>query len=325
MKEQPSFKPDNSFNLYYNNYLKNLSNEKLRIRKNNKKEELVFITCRYSDNSFKIHYISNKKTKKEKKEKNDKYCLSIICEDFVCSVCALDHNKLLVGLKNGKLIQYSLNKESIKNEKIQIRLNFNKKIQAHKKAINVIEVNFRLGLIITAGEDNYLFLRKIYDFELLTPIKFKSKYIITTAKISPLNFLYVQCFNLKKKSSIIFGYTLNGIFFAKSKYAYFESLDFTRSGNIVSFIDKKEIAILNGYDLKNISIKNIENKDTENFEATKKKIFGSFWANFNYISRRNEIDKKTFKCVTYVHFTSKKNEINNLIEASDVTNLKEFD
>ena len=237
----------------------------------------------------------------------------------------MNNNKFLVGLKNGKLIQYSLIKENIDDKTFKIRVQFNKQIQAHKKAINLIEVNFRLGIIITAGEDNYLFIRKIYDLELITPIKIKSKFIITMAKISSQNFLYVQCFNSKKNSSIIFGYTLNGIYFAKSKYALYDSLDFTRSGNIVSFIDKKEIAILNGYDLKNISIKNIENKDTENFKATKKKIFDSFWANFNYISRRNEIDKKTFKCVTYAHFTSKKNEINNLIEASDVTNLKEFD
>ena len=316
------------FNLYYTKYLNKISDKekeknkkipKNKKEKNTKSEEIIFITCRYEDNSFKIHFVS-----KENK-KNIETRFSIICEDFVCSVCTLNNNKFLVGLKNGKLIQYSLIKENIDDKTFKIRVQFNKQIQAHKKAINLIEVNFRLGIIITAGEDNYLFIRKIYDLELITPIKIKSKFIITMAKISSQNFLYVQCFNSKKNSSIIFGYTLNGIYFAKSKYALYDSLDFTRSGNIVSFIDKKEIAILNGYDLKNISIKNIEKKDTENFEATKKKIFGSFWANFNYISRRNEIDKKTFKCVTYVHFTSKKNEINNLIEASDVTNLKEFD
>ena len=360
MKEQPSFKPDNSFNLYYNNYLKNLSNEKLRIKKKNKKEELFFITCRYSDNSFKIHYISNKKTKKEK---NDKYCLSIICEDFVCSVCALDHNKLLVGLKNGKLIQYSLNKESIKNEKIQIRVNFNKKIQAHKKAINVIEVNFRLGMIITAGEDNYLFLRKIYDFELLTPIKFKSKYIITTAKISPLNFLYVQCFNLKKKSSIIFGYTLNGIFFAKSKYAYFESLDFTRSGNIVTFVrkyenislksentsenksetnsekksdnnsiksentlvPKNEIKILKGADLKEITIHITDEKTKIEWEIIKKKLYGSSWANFHYITRKDDSEQNIFKCITFIPFNKNNKGGNNRIDSDNVSDIRMFD
>ena len=77
------------------------------------------------------------------------------------------------------------------------------------------------------------------------------------AKVSPMNFLYIMCFNKKKKKykSIIFGYTLNGLYFAKSKYAYFDSLAFTNNGNIVTFVNKNDIEILNGYDLKNLEIK----------------------------------------------------------------------
>ena len=125
---------------------------------------------------------------KQKKEKENKHkVLSIICEDFVNSVCTLDNNKFLVGLNNGKLIQYSLYKEIIdnksKNSDYKIKVKIDKKIQAHKKSINVIEVDFKLGIIITGGDDSYLFIRKIYDLELLTPIKLKSKIIQKEKKI----------------------------------------------------------------------------------------------------------------------------------------------
>ena len=41
-----------------------------------------------------------------------------------------------------------------------------------------MEINTRLGIIVTGGEDNYIYIRKLYDLELLTPIKIKDKYII---------------------------------------------------------------------------------------------------------------------------------------------------
>ena len=212
------------------------------------------------DNSFKIHQILKSKPKKEEKP------LSIICEDFVSSCCTLNQNQFLIGLKNGKLIKWCIENENEINEG-NYKILFNKQIQAHKKSINVIEINYRLGVIITAGEDNYVFIRKLYDFELLTPIKIKSKYIITMAKISPMNFLYIICFNKKKKKNIILGYTINGLFFAKSKYGYFDSLDFTKNGNIVTFSSKKEIEILSGNELKNI----IVNKEDKEMNEIKKK------------------------------------------------------
>ena len=310
---------DNSFCLYYSNFLN---------KKTNNNDEIIFVTCRYSDNSFKIHIALNEKLKKVENNNNNNKSISVICEDFVCSVCTLDHNKFLIGLKNGKLIQYSLIKEKINNDpkkmNYTIRIKLDKKIQAHKRAINVIEVNFRLGIIITAGDDNYLFIRKIYDFELITPIKFKSKYIITMAKVSPLNFLYVQCFNSKKNSSVIFGYTLNGLYFAKSKYAYYDSIDFTKSGNVVTFINKSELVVLKGSDLKKIIFENLDEKSELIWNNIKKKLLRASWVNFNYICRRNEMDKKIVKCITFSHYTNQKKLIH-WVESADVTDLKMFD
>ena len=145
------------------------------------------------------------------------------------------------------------------------------------------------------------------------------------AKISPLNFLYVQCFNKKINNSIIFGYTLNGLYFAKSKYNLYDSLDFTKNGNIVTFVNKYELEVLNGYDLNKIKYKNLDNKANKKMSIIKEKLKSSSWATFNYLFRRNEIDQKIVKCITFSHFNSEKKRIYNLIEFADVSNFKMFD
>ena len=299
---------------YYNLYINSFYNDNLKENTQNKKDYIRFITCRYMDNSFKIHQILKSKPKKEEKP------LSIICEDFVSSCCTLNHNQFFIGLKNGKLIKWCIENENEINEG-NYKILFNKQIQAHKKSINVIEINYRLGVIITAGEDNYVFIRKLYDFELLTPIKIKSKYIITMAKISPMNFLYIMCFNKKKKNnkSIILGYTVNGLFFAKSKYGYFDSLDFTKNGNIVTFSSKKEIEILSGNELKNI----IVNKEDKEMNEIQKKIFGASWIKYNYFFRKYEKEQIVNKIITFSIFD--KNRGGNLIETLDVSKIKYFD
>ena len=313
---------NNEYFSYYNLYLKNLYKENIKESKkgkvSNEDENITFITCRYMDNSFKIHQII--KTKKKQEEKS----ISIICEDFVSSCCALNYNQFLVGLKNGKLIQWSIEKD-INNDKSSVNINykikFKKQIQAHKKSITLIEFDFRLGILITGGEDNYIFIRKLYDLELIIPIKLKSKYIIRMVKVSPMNFLYIICFNKKKKKnkSIILGFTLNGLYFGKSKYGYFESIDFTKNGNIVTFNNKKEIEILSGVNLKNINI----DKNDQDMNDLQSKISNAFWVKFNYFYRKNEIEPCLNKIITFAYFD--KNKEANHLETFDASKIKYFD
>ena len=305
----------NEYISYYNSYLSNLKSK--RKKKTNKEEYIKFVTCRYMDNSFKIYFILKNKQKIEKEIKP----ISIICEDFVSSCCTLNHNQFLVGLKNGKLIQWSIENEIDKEKKQNYKVIFNRQIQAHKKTITFIEIYIKLGIIITGGEDNYIFIRKIYDFELITPIRIKSKYVITMAKVSPMNFLYVICFNKKKNKnkSIIFGYTLNGLYFAKSKYGYFDNIDFTRNGNIITYNSKKGIEILSGYNLNSI----IKNQNDKDMEEVKKKINGASYIKFNYFSRKNDIEPILNKIITFTIYD--KNRGGNLIETFDVTSNKYFE
>jgi hypothetical protein len=301
---------------YYNSYINSLNKPKMKKDKLITEEYIKFITCRYMDNSFKIHLALKDKPKKDYKS------YSFICEDFVSCCCTVNPNKFLIGLKNGKLIQGSIYKEEndIKNK-------FDKQIQAHTKAINVIEINKRLGIIITAGEDNYVFIRKLYDLELITPIKIKTKYIITMAKVSPMNFLYIMCFNKRKNKnkSIILGFTLNGLYFAKSKYNYYDSLDFTKSGNIVTFICRKEIEILSADKLQNILLnkENKDMKDIKNMNDLQNKINGASWIVYNYFPRRYEDEPIINKIITFSIFDKSKGE--NMIKAIDVTENKLFE
>ena len=323
------------------NIIKNKEKEKKLNKSINKKKEInsniyyKFITCRYIDKSFKIHRFPKDKNDINK----DIYKpISYICEDFVCSCCAISFCQFLIGLKNGKLVQFyieeqqeqqkELEKEkeknknkSNKNNEIGIfQIKMEKYIQAHLGKINVIEINKKLGLIITCGDDNYILIRKLYDFELLSPIKIKNKFIITMAKISPLNILYIICFNTQKQLSIIFGYTLTGLKIAKSEYGFYDNIDFTMNGNIITYKDYKELCILSGSELRNINM-NKNDSNYEDFQKIKNKVKNSIWLRYDYFQREDDDENIYNKIITYY----KIEDNNKLLATIDVSHNKYFD
>ena len=313
---------------YFNKYVNELVEANPNEKGNKEKKEIKnnkFITCRYLDNTFKITIIPHDfkealQRKKEKEKKSIYKEFSFLCEDFVTSCSAVSDDTFLVGLKNGKLIKGKVIETYNDNniDDIKIKIIFEKYIQTHKGSINVIEIDYRLGVIITGGEDNYINIRKLYDFELLLPLKIKDKYIITMAKISPMNLLYVLCLKKKNKHSIIFGYTLSGIRFAKSDYGYFTNIDFTKSGNIVSLINKMDIGILSGSTLKKIIIRDHDDNDNDckEFLRKQKKIEGALWMQYDYFIRKNN----NTKC-RIISFIAKDFSFNTI----NVDNIKYFE
>ena len=287
-------------NLFFNSYYKELI-EKMNFKKENDEknyeESFKFIQCRYLDNSFKLYHITKIKNSKKKEKELIINSYSYLCEDFVSSVCSISYNQFLTGLENGKLIRWNI----IEEQKNKIGIIFDKNIQAHKGRINAIEIDQRLGLIITCGNDNFVQIRKLYNFELITPIQINKKYIITMAKVSPTNFLYIMCFDKIKRNSIIFGYTLSGIKFAKSHSGYYCNIDFTRSGNIVSLLNFKNICILNGYNLLKKEIKKDESGYTD-FDKAEKSVEGSVWMEFKYMFKKgyNNEENKISNFIIYI-------------------------
>ena len=144
-------------------------------------------------------------------------------------------------------------------------------------------------------KDNYGKIRKLYNLELLTPIQMNKKYIISMAKVSNNNFLYIIYFDKIKRDSIIFGYTLTWIKFVKSTGDYYCNKDFTKNGNIISLLNNNEICILNGYNLVKKVI-NEEDPRFKDFHKIGKIVEGSVWMEFNYFYRRNE-ERNSIICI----------------------------
>ena len=297
-------KPDEYHTYYYNKinfwlYKGNIDDSK------NNTENFKFITCRHIDLTFQIHYLTI--AYKDQKKISSDNIFSVLCEDFVSACCCTSSNSFVIGLKNGKLISYKLKIKKInipdtsnkkrKNSNIQeeiLNIRKDKYIQGHSGKINTIDVDKRLGVIITSGDDNYVYIRKLYDFELLTPIKLKNKYKVLMTKTSSFNFLYILCFNIINNKRIIFGYTLSGIRFAKSDYSLYDNISFTDDGDIFTLDNKKVIKFLSGSNLKILN----KLKNEKNIEALGK-IKQSNWVQLNCFLRNDE--ENISRIITYLY------------------------
>ena len=205
---------------------------------------------------------------KSKKKELDEKIFTFLSEDFISSCCCVSSDKFILGLNNGKLIYYMMftvilnpQEKQDKKKKVELKetlyIKMIRYIQAHKGKINSIDIDKRLGIVITTGDDNYIFIRKLYDFELLLTIKIKNKYRILMVKTSPFNFLYILCFNKINNKKIIFGYTLSGMKFAKSAYGLYDNISINEDGDIVTMDETKNMILLSGSDLTKLNIAEI--------------------------------------------------------------------
>ena len=214
----------------------------------------IFI-CRYKDNSIRIININENKEKK------------IICEDYVNSISTcFEKNFVFLGLKSGKLEKYIFMNDT---------LIFVSSILAHFCPIEIIEINIHLNIILTSGKDNLIYIRKLYDFELLTKIEIPFGYNIKLIKMSSLNFIYILCDYLnkdKKIKSIVFCYTVTGLKFKECKFdTIINNICFTKYGDLIlGFYDYEYLCIVKGSNLSFI-------KDKLIYPSKQKPIRGSLW------------------------------------------------
>ena len=255
-------------------------------------DKLYIITCRYLGNIFKIQ--------------NSEYHIDVLCEDFVnCLVCKEDakskRNDIFIytGLKNGKLIEWWVkNIEDSLTKKISITAR--KSNYCHKGEITCIELFNNQNIIITGGEDKMIFIRKTYDFELLTVINLTHLYanpiigkkiniVPTLIKVSELNCIYVMLYNYDTNKSFIRGYNLNGLYIAETQEDLYMNICFTKNNNLlISYYDKDYLSVFRCYDLKsdNFDFKLSEFTDIINNKNKKKKeeksIYKLVWFNYYY-------------------------------------------
>ena len=278
--------------------------------KNNESKILVFLTCRYLGNYFRLEL------------KN--IILNIFYEDFVTcikerSLSKEGDNVFYTGLLNGKLTEWEIisyndnlnpkqRKKSKSNYKIKVKEL--KYVYAHKSSITIIEIYNKQNIIITSGEDKYIYIRKIFDFELLTvinliysfgnPIISKACNIFPTLiKISELNLLYVLLYDYDSKNTIIRGYNLNGLFFAQTDHFYFKdqkiyllfnNISFTKNSNlVVGFYNSNKFCVLSASTLVPFWIKDIITNREKNPKSGTKLVEYNYKDDEFYILCEREI------------------------------------
>ena len=130
-----------------------------------------------------------------------------------------------------------------------------------------------------------IFIRKTYDFELLTAIDLiycymnpivsqKINIIPTLIKVSDLNCLFVLLYNYDTRKSFIRAYNFNGLFIQQNEEQNYMNICMTKNCNLlVSYYDKKEIEVLNCYDLQfsNFFINTVEFVENIKKSSQKKK------------------------------------------------------
>ena len=269
--------------------------------------KLFIVTCRYLGNIFKV-------------QKNNEKYLDVLCEDFVtCVLCKQDPNPkiddifIFTGLRNGKLIEWFVKEKKNENIPNEITIKEKRSNYFHKSEITCIELYENQGIIITGGKDKMIYIRKTFDFELLTVINLIHLYanpiigekihiVPTLIKVSELNNVYVMLYNYESKKSFIRGYNLNGLYFAQSEEDDYMNICFTENCNLlVSFYNKNVISVLQCFDLKknekepfeiDVSsfLKNNKRRNTKRFSLIKVKKDENqknennylVWVDYNY-------------------------------------------
>ena len=177
-------------------------------------KKLYFFVGRNLDNSLKIYEIDITK------EKEGKLKYNIPMDSFVSCVYKKNNTNYFTGHKNGKIIEWKItyNKED-KNDRI-INIEIIRDIIAHKDSmvccINYIEKH---NIILTSSFDGKLFIRKYFDFELLSVIQTKNKDNIIKFVYTDYDLLYLLISPRTKNpnnKTYINVYTLNGILLEES-------------------------------------------------------------------------------------------------------------
>ena len=175
--------------------------------------------------------------------------MRFLVAEYACSICKLTDNEFITGHKDGKIMHWKFNDDSHSQN---IKMKLRRSIYAHRSEVVIIKYHSDLNVIITAGNDNCVYIRKNYDLELLCEIKVNdANLMIKSLEYTNLNMIYVLCCDKDvTNDNVVIGFTFNGIEFARSKRGYYKNMNVTRDGNvIVNDVNNKQVKILKGGEL----------------------------------------------------------------------------
>ena len=184
---------DNFFKLFYNN--KYLIFDVFDCK--------YFFIGGYLDNSLKIYY--------KDREKDNIFSIYVDSQ-FKSIKNSLDNKFLYTGHENGTIIKWSY---QINPDNNQINILQDNSIRCHRSSVKMLELNEKYECIISVDIDELVFIRKMYDFELLSYIKI-NKYKKTVIDINICNqIIILTIFKIKTNEIFIYTYSLNGLVLGK--------------------------------------------------------------------------------------------------------------
>ena len=186
-------KKDNFFKLFYNN--KYLIFDVFDCK--------YFFIGGYLDNSLKIYY--------KDREKDNIFSIYVDSQ-FKSIKNSLDNKFLFTGHENGTIIKWSY---QINPDNNQINILQDNSIRCHRTSVKMLELNEKYECIISVDIDELIFIRKMYDFELLSYIKI-NKYKKKVIDINICNqIIILTIFKIKTNEIFIYTYSLNGLILGK--------------------------------------------------------------------------------------------------------------
>ena len=196
--------------------------------------KMYFFTGRNIDNSIKIYEIEIGKSKKGKL----KY--SIQTDSFISCIHKKDKKIFFTGHKNGKLYEWKINYNKDKNKVVNSIQNIEiiRDLIAHKDSmICCITYVEKHNIIITSSNDGKIFIRKYFDFELLSAFETeKNNSIVLKIIYTDYDLLYMLINHRDKESqnkSNINVYTLNGLLIEKSYNNYLIDIEPLKNGKVI--------------------------------------------------------------------------------------------
>ena len=230
-----------------------------------------FFIARNKDNTIKIY----------EEHKNNGKCIGFLKTDSFASVIfKKDVESFFTGHQNGKLIEWNIiYKETIKQnmkliplknkQKIIIFDNiiFKREIFAHNYCmIASIFYSEKHNIILTSDINGFLFIRKYYDFELLTKIKINNDdCFVNKIFINDYDNICTINFDSCKFKSYLSLYSINGILLEKTNLNYCIDSHALKNGKII-------FNCLNNNNLLIFGFNGNKNKDTKIGEIIEENI-----------------------------------------------------
>ena len=157
-----------------------------------------FFVGRNDDNSLKIYSFN------EKQKEFTNFPKKIKIESFISTLYKINENNFISGHLNGRIMEWEINNN--------LQLTIKRDIFAHNDTM-ICAINYinKHNILATSAEDGNIYIRKYYNFELLTIIKLSKNEYANEILLSNYDMYYILKFNKNNMKFNFDIYSINGI------------------------------------------------------------------------------------------------------------------